>query len=109
MIGSLLLAALVHADALVERAERKPLGPGRDRSLMIWHPVQDISHITQLYRLRELGDALAGNEDRGGAVTPAAPSDADEPPATTAPPRSEERRVGQECVSKCRTRWSPAR
>src|SRR3546814_20711174 len=23
------------------------------------------------------------------------------------PPRSEERRVGQECVSTCRSRWSP--
>src|SRR3546814_14555976 len=24
------------------------------------------------------------------------------------PPRSEERRVGQECVSTCRSRWSPS-
>src|SRR3546814_15656473 len=24
------------------------------------------------------------------------------------PPRSEERRVGKECVSTCRSRWSPA-
>src|SRR3546814_9811955 len=28
-------------------------------------------------------------------------------PAGTAPLRSEERRVGKECVSKCRSRWSP--
>src|SRR3546814_11507474 len=26
----------------------------------------------------------------------------------TAPPRSEERRVGKECVSTCRSRWAPA-
>src|SRR3546814_4419377 len=29
------------------------------------------------------------------------------PPMTTAKPRSEERRVGKECVSTCRSRWSP--
>src|SRR3546814_19508793 len=27
--------------------------------------------------------------------------------ATLSPDRSEERRVGKECVSKCRSRWSP--
>src|SRR3546814_17209358 len=27
--------------------------------------------------------------------------------AIVAAPRSEERRVGKECVSKCRSRWSP--
>src|SRR3546814_4545246 len=26
----------------------------------------------------------------------------------TAPPRSEERRVGKECVSTCRSRWTPS-
>src|SRR3546814_12199530 len=29
-------------------------------------------------------------------------------PRTTATQRSEERRVGQECVSTCRSRWSPS-
>src|SRR3546814_2644503 len=28
-------------------------------------------------------------------------------PSSSAPPRSEERRVGKECVSTCRSRWSP--
>src|SRR3546814_19049190 len=28
-------------------------------------------------------------------------------PASTPPDRSEERRVGKECVSTCRSRWSP--
>src|SRR3546814_7750760 len=29
------------------------------------------------------------------------------PPVSGGEPRSEERRVGKECVSKCRSRWSP--
>jgi len=98
ILAALVLAALVNADALVERAERKPLGAGRDRSLMLWHPVQDIAHLTQLSRLRDLGDALAGNEDAGGEVatpvrrTPAAdPATVPRPtlrsPTTAAPLR----------------------
>jgi hypothetical protein len=85
MLGALLLTALVNADALVERAERKPLGSDRDRSLYLWHPVQDLAHITQLHRLRQLGDWVAGNEDRGGEVTAARAGLAD-PPAKVAPP-----------------------
>lgn len=81
MVATLSLAALINADALVDRAERKPLGPGRDRSLAIWHPVQDIAHVTQLSRLRDLGDWLAGNEDEGGAGVPVGSG-----PATTVPP-----------------------
>ncbi len=81
MLAGLALAALVNADALVDRAESKALGPARDRSLAIWHPVQDIAHITQLTRLRDLGDWLAGNEDKGGEVVPVAPG-----PTTTVPP-----------------------
>src|SRR3546814_13314042 len=34
-------------------------------------------------------------------------SDVDEAVAVVAPQRSEERRVGKGCVSKCRSRWSP--
>src|SRR3546814_10155405 len=40
----------------------------------------------------------------------AAPADVKPPrplPRPQAPPRSEERRVGKECVSTCRSRWSP--
>jgi lysophospholipase L1-like esterase len=66
MVAGLVLAALVNADAMVERAERKPIGPGRDRSLLLWHPVQDVAHVTQLHRLRALGDLLVGDEDHGG-------------------------------------------
>jgi hypothetical protein len=81
VVASLALAALVNADALVERAESKPLGPSRDRSLAIWHPVQDIANITQLTRLRDLGDWIVGNEDEGGDVVPVASG-----PTTTVPP-----------------------
>ena len=70
MVLALALAALVNADSLVRRAESKPLGPARDRSLLLWHPVQDIAHITQISRLRDLGDWMVGNEDRGGGGVP---------------------------------------
>jgi hypothetical protein len=73
MVLALLLAMLVNADALVERAERKPAGAGRDRSLAIWHPVQDVSHALQLHRIRDLADTLAGHDEGAPAeplVTP---------------------------------------
>ncbi len=82
MLVALALAALVNADALVDRADRKPLGSSRDRSLAIWHPVQDIGHLTQLTRLRDLGDWMAGNEDEGGAVVPVAGDVTTTAPAT---------------------------
>lgn len=93
-VVGLLLAALINADAMVARAEQKPFGAGRDRSLLLWHPVQDVSHVLQLHRIRDLGDALAGNEDRGSAdaagdigVTTTIPPGA----TTTLPPRPEVR------------------
>jgi len=81
MVAALVLAALVNADSLVDRAERKPLGADRDRSLAFWHPVQDIAHVTQISRLRDLGDWAVGNEDQGGAGVPVEAG-----PATTVPP-----------------------
>jgi hypothetical protein len=72
MVGALVLGALVNADAMVERAERKPLGAGRDRSLYLWHPVQDVAHVTQLHRLRILGDLLVGDDGTADGVDLAA-------------------------------------
>jgi hypothetical protein len=74
MVAALLLAMLVNADVLVARAEQQPLGPKRDRALAVWRPVQDVSHVLQLHRVRQLADWLAGNDDdhRGGPVAPAA-------------------------------------
>jgi hypothetical protein len=79
MLAGLLLAALVNADAMVERAERKPLGPGRDRSLYLWHPVQDLAHVTQLHRLRQLGDAIVGDDRQGGDLVAAVRDEPDAP------------------------------
>ncbi len=67
MVIALVLAMLVNADALVERAESKPPGPQRDRALAVWHPVQDVSHALQLYRIRQLADWAAGGDDRDEA------------------------------------------
>jgi hypothetical protein len=98
VVGALVLAALVNADGLVERAERKPLGAGRDRSLAIWHPVQDVSHILQLHRLRDVAEALTG--DDGGSshrAESAAPTTTerrrDATTTTTEPPRRPELRT----------------
>jgi hypothetical protein len=74
MVTALLLAGLVNADAMVERAQREPLGPGRDRKLAVWHPVQDLAHALQVHRLRALADAVVGDEDRGGDITGATDS-----------------------------------
>jgi hypothetical protein len=70
IVVALVLAMLVNADALVERAERRPPGPQRDRALAVWHPVQDVSHALQLHRIRELADWVAGGDD-GEAAAPA--------------------------------------
>ena len=85
MVVALGLAALVNADALVHRAESKPLGASRDRSLMIWHPVQDVANVSQISRLRDLGDWLVGNEDEGGQGVPLA-SDPDAVPGDAVRP-----------------------
>lgn len=75
--ATLTLAAIVNADAMVERAERKPLGSARDRALMIWHPVQDLAHVSQLHRLRLLGDLLVGDDEGGDLVGSVASGDDD--------------------------------
>lgn len=75
IVVALLLGAVMNADAMVERAERKSLGRDRDRSLYLWHPVQDIAHVTQLHRLRILGDLLVGDDTGGGDLVSAVPAD----------------------------------
>ena len=99
MVGALLLGALVNADAMVERAERKPLGADRDRSLYLWHPVQDLAHVTQLHRLRVLGDLLVGDDgtadgvDLAAAVPEAPPFRRDIRPELRAPSADDPLRV----------------
>ncbi|MBA2282285.1 MAG: DUF459 domain-containing protein [Actinomycetota bacterium] len=87
-VAALLVAALVNVDALVERAERKPLGPTRDLSLAIWHPVQDVAHVLQLHRIRQLGDWVAGSDETAPTTPPTTVPD-DGGPTRTLPPRPE--------------------
>src|SRR3546814_3912666 len=51
-------------------------------------------------RVVRAGRAARGSLPRGGAR-------ARPPGSAQTSPRSEERRVGKECVSTCRSRWSP--
>lgn len=74
MVAALVLALLVNIDALVERAERRPPGDERDRALAILHPIQDVSHVLQLHRVRQAADRLAGDDGDDPGTTPAPPS-----------------------------------
>ncbi len=86
MVAALVLAMLVNADALVERAERKPPGASRDRSLAVWHPVQDVSHVLQLYRVRQLADWVAGDDDAPTSGPPESARDSRRAPGSGASP-----------------------
>src|SRR3546814_1158618 len=54
---------------------------------------------------RNPGGSPGGTAAQGGGQARLHPGGAAAPPAETG--RSEERRVGKECVSTCRSRWSP--
>jgi uncharacterized protein len=62
LVSTLLVAALVNANAMVTRAEHKPLGSARDRSLTIWHAAASVAHVSQLSRIRDLADRAAGDD-----------------------------------------------
>lgn len=88
----LLLAALLNADSLVERAESKPFGWGRDVSLAIWHPIQDVSHLLRLDVPREAVDRAIGRADDGDDDFEFPVETADPAPTattTTVPPEPE--------------------
>jgi hypothetical protein len=87
LAASLALAVLVNADAMVRRAEQKPLGGERDRSLALWHPVQDVAHVLQLHRLRAVADTITGNDEADSASP--VPTTAPPIPTSTVPPRPE--------------------
>src|SRR3546814_20043304 len=68
-----------------------------------------ISRDGYVRRVRGVLSALARGEEGGAAVNNRIAEILGEPdPKTLAEARSEERRVGQECVSTCRSRWSPS-
>jgi hypothetical protein len=81
LVATLLLAMLVNADALVERAERRAPGPARERSLAVLHPVQDVSHALQLHRVRQLADWIAG-DDQTEPGPPESPRDSRRAPGS---------------------------
>src|SRR3546814_19689619 len=60
-----------------------------DPATALWHAVKETGNLTAR-TLEALGQMIVGQRD------------ADE----LGGPRSEERRVGKECVSTCRSRWS---
>jgi uncharacterized protein len=89
----LVLGALLNADSLVAQAERKPFGWPRDLSLMVWHPVQDLSHVLSLNRPRQWIDDLTNrstsNPDPGFEFPPqAAGGDGAAPTTTVADPEA---------------------
>jgi uncharacterized protein len=91
LIG-LVLGALLNADSLVAQAERKPFGWSRDLSLMVWHPVQDVSHLLALDRPRQWIDDITGRSptrpDSGFEFPPPVAGGGDvAAPTTTAPAR----------------------
>src|SRR3546814_12816562 len=51
--------------------------------------------------------AIVGRGEKPARALPAGAASAASFPATCLRPRSEESRVGDECVSTCRSRWSP--
>ena len=62
MVGTLLLAALLNADHLVDRAGKKPFGADRDFWLSVWEPVRDVSDTLYLNRPRRWLDTLVNRE-----------------------------------------------
>lgn len=95
MVATLLLAMLVNADALVERAEARAPGPARERSLAVWHPVQDVSHALQLHRVRQLADWVAG-DDETEPGPPESPRDSRRAPGSATDDRQDDDRTPAE-------------
>ena len=89
MVATLLLAMLVNADALVERAERRAPGPARERALVVWHPVQDVSHALQLHRVRQLADWITG-DDESESGPPESPRDSRRAPGSATDDRRDD-------------------
>ena len=71
-LGGLLLAALLNADHLVDRADKKPFGDKRDFWLAAWQPFEDASEALYLNRPRQWLDTALDRELRtpGPAVPP---------------------------------------
>src|SRR5881397_2698999 len=106
------LTTLVRARALVRPQGRSssshadPIAALRETVESIWRAVAQAAPETALLARRELVrretcklSAVIRGGVAAGAFRPECPSWAIE--------RSEERRVGKECIEPCRSRWSP--
>jgi hypothetical protein len=62
IVAGLLLAALLNADHLEDRADKMPFGAERDFWLSIWRPVQAVSDALLLNRPRQWLDDLTDRE-----------------------------------------------
>src|SRR3546814_19173524 len=70
----------------------------RGETVPVWHPVvRKFSPFRPRYKAGWLLNANRRVENANAAA----------PASTSAPSRSEERRVGKESVRTCRSRWSP--
>src|SRR3546814_7988647 len=78
---------------------------GAQRVMMSAEPIQLRVQIVQMSKIAYADGPSADLVLIGGANAPA--RGADLASATRILTRSEERRVGKECVSTCRSRWSP--
>ncbi len=85
MLLALCLGALLNADALLERAERRDLDdPRRDASVFTWNLVADLSHLLSLDRPRQLLESVTGRDDDVEPfVLPPPPSGSPSPAPTT--------------------------
>src|SRR3546814_18397803 len=95
--------------ALCEKMVAPVMPEHQDRNYLItqvvadylaMHPRVSIDGIIYPSAQRKDGDSNESNGENGVLFNKAAT-------AVDADTRSEERRVGQECVSTCRSRWSP--
>lgn len=62
VMAVLALAALLNADHLLDRAEKKPFGENRDRWVATWEPVRALSDALFLNRPRQVVDHLLDRE-----------------------------------------------
>src|SRR3546814_19374996 len=91
-------------DTLVDR-EANPSGPDFIETFAATWQRENLTFealraASRTLEIPDTGDALFGDADF-------MPDHAEFKPVETDPSRSEERRVGKECVSTCRYRWSP--
>jgi hypothetical protein len=89
VVTTLLLAALLNADALVRDSETRPYGRSRDLWLNVWTPFQSVGDALLLDRPRAILDEVTGRGgDQGDPFDfplPSSPAEASDAPPASAP------------------------